>query len=63
MKILYPNLNILDLMCDGRDNTEEQCSCVSIVVPSKSEWLGKKKRKQHEGYYGDFYCLLPIHLR
>ena len=45
-------------MCDGRDNTKEQCSCISIMVPSKTEWFIKKKRKQHEGYNRDFYCLL-----
>ena len=58
MKILYPNLNIFDVRFNGRDNTKEQCSCISIVVPSKTEWLGKKKRKQREGFYKDFYCLL-----
>ena len=57
MKILYPNLNILDVRCDGRGNTKEQCSCISIVVPSKTERLGKKKRKPEE-YYKDFHCLL-----
>ena len=58
MKILYLNLNILDVKCDGRDNTEDQCSCISFVVPSKTEWLGKSKRKQHGGYYMGFP--LPI---
>ena len=36
----------------------EQCSCISTVAPSKTEWLIKKKRKQHEVYIRDFYCLL-----
>ena len=58
MKILYPNLNILNLRCDSRDNMKEQCSCISIVVDLKTGWFEKKKRKQHEGYYKDFYCLL-----
>ena len=58
MKILYPNLNILDIRCDGRDNTKEQCRCISIVVSSKPEWLGKKDRKQHNDIIGIFYCLL-----
>ena len=58
MKILYTNINILDIRCDDRDTTKEQCCCVSTVVPSNTEWLIKKKRKQHEGYYIDFYCLL-----
>ena len=39
-----------DGKCDGRDNAKQQCSCISILI--------KKKRKQHEGYYRDFYCLL-----
>ena len=43
MKILYPNLNIIDIMCDDRDNTKEQCSYVSITIHLKVEWLGKKK--------------------
>ena len=47
------NLNILDIMCDGSDNIKEQCSCISIVVPSKKEWFGKKNSKQQEGYYRD----------
>ena len=58
MKILHPNLNILDIKYDDRDNAKEQCRCISIVVPSKTEWLIKKQRKQHEGYHKDFYCLL-----
>ena len=60
MKTLYPNLNILDIRCDGRDNTKERCSCISIVVPSKREWFIKKKGKQHEKYYRDFDCLLAF---
>ena len=32
MKVLYPKLNILDIRCDGRNNTEGLCSCFSIVV-------------------------------
>ena len=58
MKILYPNLHILDIRYNGRDDTKEHCSCIAIVVPSKTECLGKMKRKRHEGYYRDFYCLL-----
>ena len=33
------------------------------MVPLKTEWLGKKKWKQHEGYYRDYYCLLGVYLR
>ena len=58
MKILYPNLNIPDIRCDGRDNAKEQCRYISFVVSSETERLGKKKVKQHEGYYRDFYYLL-----
>ena len=43
MGILFPNLNILDIRYDGRDNTKYKCSYVSIVFPSKLEQLGKKK--------------------
>ena len=51
MKVLYPKLNILNIRWDGRNNTKEPCSCISTVISSKSEWLAKKQRKQHEGYY------------
>ena len=44
MKIFHLNLNLLDIRCDGMDNTKEQCSYISIAVPSQTEWLGKKKR-------------------
>ena len=57
MRILYRNLNILDIMCDGRDNTKERCSCISIVVPSKTEWLGKKEKTAQRMLQG---FLLPI---
>ena len=40
MKILYPNLNVLNITCDGKDNTKEQCGCMSIVVLSKKDgWV------------------------
>ena len=35
MKILYSNLNILNIRCDGKDNTKQQRRCVSTVVLSK----------------------------
>ena len=60
MKIIYPNLNIFDIRCNCGENTKEQCSCISVVGPSKTEWLAKKKRKQDEGYYKDFCCLLAF---
>ena len=41
MKILYPNLNILNIRYGGRNNTKEQCSCIFAVVPSKKKWLDK----------------------
>ena len=47
MKIISLNLNILDKRCDIRDSMKEHCSCISIVVSSKGEWLGNKKEKQH----------------
>ena len=32
--------NIIDIRCDGKDNTKEQCSCISIVVFSKKNgWI------------------------
>ena len=44
MKILYPNLNRLDLRCDGAHKTKEQRSSIPIAVPSETEWLGKKSK-------------------
>ena len=37
MGILYPNLNILDIRCDGRDNIKDQSCCILIEIPSKIE--------------------------
>ena len=39
MKILYSNLNIVDISCYSKDNTKDQCSCISIVVASKIKYL------------------------
>ena len=36
MKILYLNLNLVDISCDDRDNTKEQCSCYVFFEPTKS---------------------------
>ena len=60
MKILYLNLNTFDTRCDSRDNTKKYCSFISIVIPLKTEYLGKKRRKQHEGYHRDFYRLFAL---
>ena len=35
MKILYPNLKILNTWCNGKDNKKEQRGCLSIAVSSK----------------------------
>ena len=61
--MLYPNLNIFGIKCDVMYNAKEQCQCISILIPLKTEWLGKKKWKQHEGCYRDYYCLLGVYLR
>ena len=58
MKILFLNLNIIDIRCDSRDSIKEQCRCIPIEVPSRAEWMDKKKQKLYEGYCKDFYCLL-----
>ena len=41
MKIIYPNLNIFNIRCDGKDNTKDQCDNIFIVVPSKKNGLVK----------------------
>ena len=44
MKIFYPNLSILNIRCEGKDNTKEQCDCISIVLPSKRNgWVNLHK--------------------
>ena len=44
MKSLYPDLNILNIRCNGKDNTKEQCGCISIVVPSeKNGWVKRRE--------------------
>ena len=52
MKLLHPNLNILDIRWDGRDNTKEQCRCISFVVSSKTERLGKKSENNIKDIIG-----------
>ena len=39
MKASFSNLNIFGMRCDSRNDTKEQCSCISVVVPSKTDWL------------------------
>ena len=43
MKILYPNLDTLNVRCKGKNNSKEQCRCISVVVSSKKKsgvkWL------------------------
>ena len=59
MKVPFPNLNILGTRYDSRKNAKEQFSCISIVIPSKTESLGKKKQKQYEDTIGislDYWC-------
>ena len=52
------NRNLFDIKCDCRDNTKNQLAAFPFLIPLKTEWSSKKKRKQHEGYYRDYYCLL-----
>ena len=44
MKILYPNINVLDIRSNCRDNAKEQCICISIVIPIKRN--GREKRSE-----------------
>ena len=40
MIIVYPNLNILNIRCDGKNNTVDKCSCIYFVVSSqKNGWV------------------------
>ena len=63
MRILYRNLNILDIRCNARNNTKEQCSCISIVVPTKTEWLGKKRENSMMAIIGISIAYWRVKLR
>ena len=41
--------------------TKEQCSCISIVVPSKTEWLVKSENKMN-GIVGISIAYWRVHL-
>ena len=44
MKILYPNINVLDITSNCRDNAKEQCICISIVIPIKRNgWVKRSE--------------------
>ena len=63
MKLLFPNLNKLDIRCDGRDNAKKQCSSISIVVLSKAEWLHKKREKKMKDIERISIAYRRVHLR
>ena len=48
MIIVYPNLNILNIRCDGKNNTIDKCSCIYFVVSSQKDgwvkWLENNVR-------------------
>ena len=52
MKILYSNLNILHIRREDKNNTKEQCGCISTVAPSKEQKKNKKngwvKRREND---------------
>ena len=63
MKILYPNLTILNLRCDSRDNIKEQCSCISIVVHLKTGWFEKKRENNMKDIIRISIAYWRVHLR
>ena len=63
MKTLYWNLSILDRRCHGRYNTKEQCSCISIVAPSKTDWLAKKRENSMKDIIRISIAYWRVHLR
>ena len=63
MKIIYPNLNIFDIRCNCGENTKEQCSCISVVGPSKTEWLAKKRENKMKGIIRISVVYWRFHLR
>ena len=46
-KILYSNLNLLHIRREGKNNTKEQCGCISTVAPSKKKkkngWVKRRE--------------------
>ena len=43
-KILYPNINVLDVRSNCRDNAKEQCIYISIVIPIKRNvWVKRSE--------------------
>ena len=53
MKILYPNLNILNLRCDSRFN----------VVDLKTEWFEKKRENNMKDIIRISIAYWRVHLR
>ena len=45
------------------DNTKEQCSCISIVVPSKTECLLKRSENNMNDIIGLSIAYWRVHLR
>ena len=63
MKILLMNLNLLDISCDGRDNTKEQCSCISLVIPLKQNGCVKRSENNMKDIIEISIAYWRVHLR
>ena len=46
---LRVSFNVLDIRCDGRNNTKEQCSSISTVIPlKKNVWVKRSENNMKD---------------
>ena len=63
-EITQKSTYILDIRCDGRDdNTKEQCSCISSVVPSKQNAWVKTSENNKKNIIGISIAYCRVHQR
>ena len=61
--MLYPNLNIFGIKCDVMYNAKEQCQCVSILIPLKTEWLSKRSGNNMKDILGINIAYWRVYVR
>ena len=54
---------MLHIKRDDRDNTKEQCHCISILIPLRTEWLSKKSENKMKDIIGISIIYWRVHLR
>ena len=49
MKILCPNLDMIDISCDGWDNTEEQCTSHPLwSLQKQNSWVKRSENNMKD---------------